>query len=340
MIYRVFPYQDAFIAKDLRQNTGRDEILELGYCSRAGLSSAARILLSFQSDEIQKILQKNSGKNFQAVVRLFSAEKRNVPASYDIEVYTLQQTWNEGIGRVTDGNVWTQAVSWFSRNGKEDWEKPGGTIGKLPFRIIHRDQSMLEFFGDLEIDVSSELRKGNFESILIKLADEELVQDGTHLSFFSSNTHTIFVPYLEIRYENSTYSTDKPVLIQPCLVSPKNLPETLTKGDKIRVNLGVKPQFPKRVFSTASLYLEEYVLPETTYWGIQDTYSTNMVVNFSVGTKVEADSEGSFIRLDTSYLPSERFLGLVLKVESEQSEYVYHLGTPFRIRRYAERGIQ
>lgn len=328
---RIYPLQDVFISRGLLQNTGRDEILEIGYCGRVGAETSARILLDFSVKEFTRAVE-GLGE-YKAILHLYSAVRRNIPATYTLQVYRITETWKEGLGRVTDERAWTAGVSWTSRDGDRDWSQAGGTVGDLITEIVFNENT-LEEKGDLEIDVTKLVKSEKLGSILIRVKEEEsFFNNGSNLAFFSSNTHTIYRPCVEIVVDDSVRKTCLPELSRNAIVSPINLQESYLMGDKEEIRLGVKPTYPGRRFTTASLYLEKYVLPEKSYWGIKDAYTADMIVDFSEGTKLSADDSGNFFTLDTGLLTSERYLDLLVKTEISGSVHTYKVGSSFRIRR-------
>ena len=171
---------------------------------------------------------------------------------------------------------------------------------------------------DLDIDLSDykeQLRES--EGLLLKLQNEDTE---TRLTYFSSNTHTVYRPYLEFIVDDSSRESELPVLESSINMSVKDLKEFYRFGDKIRLDLGVHPKYPKRTFSTSSLYLDSYILPEESYWGIKDEYTEEMVVEFNPGTKLSAGKEGNFFNLDTELLEPERYYRLLVQVNNDKRE--------------------
>lgn len=329
---RFFPIQDAFIVEGLCQGTGRDEILEIGSCNRPCAESSARILIEFSTADLTNFVSDLTAP-YRAVLHLYAAARRNIPAQYKIECYELIEAWSEGLGRVTDSRFWTPGVSWTSRDGREDWEVPGGTIGP-EVTVLDFTESDLEGRGDLEIDVTTLLQSGRLRSLLLKSGDEDsFYRNGTNLAFFSSNAHTIYKPCIEISYDDSVHDSVLDRVRGNMTVVPVTLQPFYNLGDKVRIGLRPRPLYPPRVFSTSSLYLNNYILPENSYWGIRDTYTADILVDFSAGTKISADNSGNYFILDTDLLTSERYLDLLVRVESDGTVNTYKVGSPFRIKR-------
>lgn len=311
-IQRIYPIQDAFIAQELLQNTGKDEILKLGHCNVEKSTGPGRILMTFDQMQIREAVV--GKENVQITLHMFVAKRSRIPSQYSIEIYKLQENWIEGIGKSVDVPVWTSDVSWTDRYAGAPWTVPGGTISDIPVTVIPFSGSD----GDIRVNLTSQILNEGLYNILLKFSDEDRLYDQkTTVSFYSSNTHTIYSPYLEIISEDSKFEPTLPVATSSYVVTALGMYEKITKGDVVDIRIGVHPQYPVRTFSTASLYLDRLVLPGTSYWGIKDSHTTEMMVDFSQGTKISADSFGSYFRLDTSILPSERYMDLLIKVEDE-----------------------
>ena len=177
---------------------------------------------------------------------------------------------------------------------------------------------------DLDLDITQMVQtwvgeEAN-EGLLIAFAEEATaLQDRSRVSFFSRNTHTIYRPYLQVSWDDSSFESSLPV-VDPnyCSTSLDNFKLEYRAGDNITFRVGARPLYPARVFSTSSLYRTNYVLPETSYWGIKDEYTNEMVVDFDrEGTKISADESGSFFRFDTSALEPDRYYRFLIQILTE-----------------------
>lgn len=330
-VQRIYPVQDAFIVPGLVQNTGQDEILELGFCNRDGATGSSRILMQFDPEEIKKAV--DGLESFTATLCMFNALSLRLPTRFSISFHKVLESWIEGRGRVTDGSCWTSDISWTNRSKDEIWSEEGGSIEPEPFSVFTASTNLHSTI-DIQLDVTQQVKEGQFDSILLKFVEEiEMFEQKTHISFFSSNTHTVFRPYLEIRVDDSFRDSELETVSQEYRIVPTNLQSSYVRGEVVDVRLGVCPRFPSRVFSTSSIYQQPYLLPENSYWGIKDTYTANMLVDFGKGTKISADSLGNFFTLDTNLLPSERYLNIMVQTEIGCHKKITSLNTPFKIKR-------
>lgn len=192
---------------------------------------------------------------------------------------------------------------------------------------------------DINIDITpivqDWIRAKYNEGIVIGLEDESVADTlGTTISFFSRETHTIYSPYLEIAWDNTTYeSTLHPVSSSSACVNIQNLQKSYSVEDKVQLRLGVRPQYPARVFSTSSLYRGDHILPENSYWGIKSEYTGEMVVPFSEYTKIGADNSGSYIDISMNLLEPERYYRLLIRIEDSISKITLDTKNIFKVTR-------
>ena len=106
-------------------NTGLDEILEL--CKRPGNDGTtllkSRALLKFDMTEVSESLAKYSKtvNDCKFVLQLYTAEAKNLAASYTVTAKMLGQSWVNGTGFLsaltTNGATWNYPLSgsnWIS----------------------------------------------------------------------------------------------------------------------------------------------------------------------------------------------------------------------------------
>ena len=83
--------------------------------------------------------------------------------------------------------------------------------------------------------------------------------------------------------------------------------------EKIRINS--RPQFPERVFQTASIYTTNFYLPTASFYAVKDLDTNEFVIDFDTTyTKISADNESSFFTLYMNGLEPERYYQILLKV--------------------------
>ena len=90
-----------------------------------------------------------------------------------------------------------------------------------------------------------------------------------------------------------------------------------------RFRLNVRPQYPARVFSTASFYTTNYYLPTASYYAIKDLDTDEFVVEFDDSyTKISADSNSSYFDLYMNGFEPERYYKILIKTTLDGSTKV------------------
>ncbi|NDC57146.1 MAG: hypothetical protein EBZ69_10155, partial [Alphaproteobacteria bacterium] len=145
------------------------------------------------------------------------------------------------------------------------------------------------------------------------------------LSYFSVDTHTIYPPTLEMRWDDSSYSTGSLSTISnsDTVVTIANNTSNYKWGTKYKFRINARDKYPARVFTTASLYTTNKLLPAQSYWAIQDAKTQEMVVDFDESyTKISADATSNYFFLYTGGLEPERYYKILIKTVLSSGEYV------------------
>ena len=102
MIYRIYPNKDNTIyEKDSLklQNTGKDQILEVGKFygdDNITFVGNSRILLAFDLGEFSSSVADGTITSPQYRLRLENVESAELQDDFDLFVYPLKESWNEG----------------------------------------------------------------------------------------------------------------------------------------------------------------------------------------------------------------------------------------------------
>ena len=136
MIYRIYPKKDATLYEDTprkEQNTGKDEILEIGKFysdDNTTLLGNSRAVLEFDLNEISQSIVSGDITSPQYRLRVENIESREIESNYDLFVYPLYQGFTEGVGSEADIPHNTTHVSWVSRSLSETWDITNSTVDK------------------------------------------------------------------------------------------------------------------------------------------------------------------------------------------------------------------
>lgn len=345
-VYRIYPEKDTFIFSEptvagTYGNAGRDEVLEIGgYPDANSVGRSNRAIVQFSTTDITNTLNTKVTGNWSSSLHLYLAEAGELPQSYTLYAYPVSQSWINGTGKRDDNPVNITGVSWKYRDAATtEWVSLGGDfINTISGSQTHN----LTSNHDVNIDVTS-IVDGYYSGsipnhgLLIKLQDslENETTASINLKYFSSDTHTIYPPYLEFKWDDTTYSTTLTELnTDIATISIKNHKEKYSDSGKIRFRLSCRPKYPVRTFTTSSIYLTEYVLPQQSYWGIKDEFTDEMVIDFdNTFTKVSADNTGNYFDVYMDTLQPERFYRLLVKTTLNSSTVVIDNKNIFKVTR-------
>lgn len=345
-VYRIYPEKDTTIwsAPDIAGrygNAGRDEILEVGgYPDTVNpvVGRTKRSILQFRTSEILSTVNSKTSGLISASLNLTLANASELPHGYTIYTHPVSQSWTNGLGKFGDDPVNLTGCSWQHRNAASDaWDTLGGDYTSTYTSSITKD---LLSEHDLSIDVSNIVEQHYSSSIpnygiLLKLQDEyeNYTSSSITLKYYSSNTNTIFDPYLEFKWDDSSYSSTLTELSTDiCTVNIKNHKEKYSYGDDVRLRISARPKYPARQFTTSSIYLTEYKLPSNSHYGIKDEYSNKMIVDFdSTYTKVSADNTSSYFDINMGMFKPERFYRVLVKTTLNNSTVVLDSECVFKV---------
>lgn len=345
-IKRLKPIQDTFIVQTgTGASFGTDEILELGHCLRFDATGSSRIILEFMTNEVEALLGDHSLS--RATLNLKFAHAENLPPVWGVDITEIDTEWTEGLGHVYDIPGSTNGASWYRPKGteiEEYWE--GGLKLDDEQNLIwkHEYFTGYEASKDIQLDVTEWvynwiLRESRALGFLIKLSNEKLAQDWlTRICYYSSETHTVYGPYLELSFDDSVIEGE-PAVADPTnlYVEAKNLKGSYYIGERARIDLLSRPEYPRRTFTTSSIYRDAGELIPNARWGLRDEYTGEMFVPFNeFGTRCSYDSRGNYFILDTDLLEPERYYRLLIEVETENSRRIYDPKQTFRVTKHGE----
>jgi hypothetical protein len=164
-------------------------------------------------------------------------------------------------------------------------------------------------------------------------ADETSSTNRGNLKFFSSNTHTVFAPKLEVTWNSQTFITGSLKRIPSSNVSilPKNLKEAYTSGEVDKVYLVVRDLYPDKRFDAVQRYKNMYYLPSSSYYRLTDVASGVKIYDFNSYSPVDCDASGSYIILDTTGLNVDRYYSLDLKIVTGSLVFFPEFNHTFKI---------
>jgi len=196
-------------------------------------------------------------------------------------------------------------------------------------RVTDLDKSNSTRNTDIYMDVTAAIRTwqsgSNGKTIpnygfLLQFSDtdEALANKFGSLSFFSRETHTIYVPKLLMLFDKSSFATGS--LSEFNIDSYTIYTDLKSEYSDISVNkirIFCRDKYPQK--SPTNLFPEDTVkyLPTGSLYSIRDAGTEEVVIPFNTNyTKISCDSISNFINLDMSGLMPERYYRLIFKVTS------------------------
>jgi len=275
-------------------------------------------------------------------LHLWLAEAGEVPQSYTLYTYPISQSWTNGTGKRDDSPVNVTGVTWKHTDSQTtEWTNLGGDF--ITSSVSGSQLHDLTSNHDVNIDVTSIIDSyysGSLDNhgMLIKLQDslEQETTSSINIKYFSADTNTIYPPYLEFKWDDSTYSTTLSELSTDiATIGVKNHKEKYSDSDKVRFRLSARPKYPTRSFVTSSIYLTNYALPTASYWGIKDEFTDQMVVDFDNDyTKISADNTGGYFDVYMDSLQPERYYRLLVKTTIDNNTIVIDNKNIFKVTRH------
>jgi hypothetical protein len=343
-VYKIFPEESATLYSFYPlTNTGLDEIIEIStFESINSTNEVSRGIIKFPTDQINDVITNKVGNNtFDTYLKLYLANASSVPVDYTLYCYPISGSWEKGTGRLANVPATSDGAMWSYRDQDSGsvWYNgtsfPALTTGS--FRSGSNSGGGLWYTGsyeatqsftpitskDIEIKTTFTVDKWYSGSIsnngfILKHSPttEFTTQSKFELKYFSENTHTIYPPCLEIRWNDFSYSTGSlstvtSDLIVASIINNKN---DYQQDSVQRFKINVRDRYPARTFQTSSVYLNNKLLPITSYWSIKDLDTDEIVIDYDTTyTKISADSTGNYFDVYMNGLEPERYYKLLIK---------------------------
>ena len=197
--------------------------------------------------------------------------------------------------------------------------------GYCNLSFIDKEYFVFSYYDDKDINIdvtkitiawySSSIPNNGF----IVKQEQEFINDinvQPHLKYFSIDTHTIYPPCLEFKWNDTIINSGSLSFIttQPFEVSINNNPGIFYSGSINKFRVFARPTYPTRVFQTASLYTQNSYLPTSSYYAIKDLDTNEYVVDFdSSYTKLSIDTTSSYFSLNMNGFEPERYYKILIQ---------------------------
>jgi len=364
-VYRIFPEKDTFISTEIPTgNAGKDEIVEIGgYPDFSVTGQTNRILVQYRTSEIQDVITSKIGAtNYSASLCMYLADATELPVDYTLYAYPISGAWDSGVGKFGDVPTNTSGVSWKYRQVGESsaWStssftagvtasfQPGSTqgggtwyTGSAGINLEFTQSHILNSTNDVNINVTRAVQLLNANTLtnngfILKLPNnlEYNTTSSIRLKYFGVDTNTIYPPFLEFKWDDSTYNTGSLSVLSnsTSVINLTNSKGKYADDGKQRFRLSARPKYPPRSFTTTSAFLTNYALPSASYWGLRDENTEEMIVDFDTNfTKISCDPNGAFFDIYMDGLQPERYYRLLVKTTLDGSTTVIDNQNIFKV---------
>jgi hypothetical protein len=348
-IYKIFPEKSATLYSFYPAlNTGLDEILELStYESIDGTNEVSRPIIKFPQDEILGLSNLvSNAPSVDVYLRLSLANASQLPLDYTIHCHPLAVDWNVGTGRlgdsptITDGVSWAfttelSGSTWFDTSIPETTGSYSTNVGGglwYTSSLYEATQSFTRVSSkDIELKITNTLDAwfnstiGNY-GVILKHSDslEFTTASKFETKYFSGNTHTIYPPCLEVRWDDFSYSSSLSTATSPNIVATLANNQSEYQQDSVqRFRVNVRDRYPARAFTATSVYLNNKTLPTSSYYSIKDLDTEEIVVDYDeVYTKISADNTSNYFDVYMNGLEPERYYKILIKTTINGSTLV------------------
>ena len=340
--------------------------------AQGDLPAVNRALIQFDNSDLNNIITNTvATSSYQVSLRLYLANAGNLPLDYTIQAYPVSQSWDMGTGRVADDPKTDNGCSWTfaGESGSNRWTTTGfsnyvtASFGSTVGGSTWYTGSTETFEGDLldpesgqVFDYTSNKDINMFVTDTVRLwltgsggivnngfvvKLDDTVEFGTNFvstNFFSMDTHTIYPPALEIKWDDSmvdnyfiTGSGTGSIVTSSAFISKfTNLQSTFEDSMIYNFEVKTRDTFPARSFQTQSVYLNTKLLPTSSYWAIKDAKTGEMVVDFDSNfTKLSMNSGSNYFKVYMDGLEPERYYQLMVQTIVGDETIVVDSGTDY-----------
>jgi hypothetical protein len=354
-------------------NTGLDEIIEASlttFTDGSPSPQASRFLVQFADDDIDSAIalipaNKYQSGSWNAKLQCFVAESEGLSLDTTVKCFPVAKSWGMGTGHYLDVPMVTNGTSWVwsDYSGSTPWVSsiPTGATSSYTSSVFAgggiwytgSQYSASVTFNyrtdkDIDLNVTNTVRAWTTSSVSAQLPnygfivkqDLEFVDNNNYqpqLKYFSVDTNTIYPPALQISWDdfswNTGSSTQTVLNTLPATINLAENPGIFYNQSINRFRLNARPEFPVQLWTTSSVYLNNYFLPSgSTTWAIKDLETNEYVVNFdNTYTQVSADATSSYFDVYMDFLQPERYYTILIKTTVDGSTIVFNNQYSFKV---------
>mgnify|MGYP003111928500 CR=1 FL=1 len=354
MHHFIFPSQDTWISSGSstvtgesfkNQNFGRDQILEVKKeFYNSSFNYPTRALVNFSGTEFTELSKSVSEGTIPSDAKYYlklyeAAGNAEMTEEYILDVKPISQSWTEGTGKFGDDPKNTNGCSWENRSNPiggtaVTWADAGTTV----LSVSSSTQTFTNQSPDVNVEVTDMVNMWYQEQeenygMLVRFSGSQETDSETfgHLKFFSRNTHTIFSPRLEVRWDDSSFDSDATASLNTLDTSGttdnflymRGLREEYREGERVKFRVGARKRYIQKTFSTSVQTISSSWFPSNSgSYAIKDVATDEFIVPFSSYTSMSLDTEGMYFNqwLDGFYPDRVYKIQLKLKYNDEQEQ--------------------
>jgi hypothetical protein len=226
-------------------------------------------------------------------------------------------------------------------------------LNNYPFEIKIYDveiraRYLIETDKDINLKVTDRVRAWTTRSAPAQLPnygfilkqDVEFVDNNNYqpqLKYFSVDTNTIYPPDLQISWDdfswNTGSSTQTVLNTLPANINLAENPGVFYSQSINRFRINARPEYPVQLWTTGSVYLNNYFLPSgSTTYAIKDLETNEYIVDFNnTYTQVSADATSSYFDVYMDFLQPERYYTILIKTTIDGSTIVFNNQYSFKV---------
>ena len=362
-------------------NTGADEILEINKVvnQNGSVQNISRALIQFDYTDISSSIQQGKiPSTAKYYLNLYDAGSEELLRNQNLFAYMVSgSSWTEGNGKLDHNPVTTDGVSYQYRNqdSKTPWVTgsvltDGGawwTGSQGGQYKVSSSFAMTKATQDVRIDVSDLVKNHIYSSSLFPnqgfIIKRESLYTGSsdfsynpgsdttkdessstrlgNLKFFSTDTHTIYPPKLEVMWNDSSWSTGSlsalsSTDLENLKVYFKNLRTEYKEGSIVKLRVVGRELYPTTAFATTPSELTVKYLPSgSIYYQVKDADTEEVIIPYGTGSAISCDSSGNYFNLWMNGFQSERNYRLGVKIVSGSGttdEQVHYFDNEYEFR--------
>tara|TARA_R100001377_G_C3190087_1_gene110195 strand:- start:100 stop:1239 length:1140 start_codon:yes stop_codon:yes gene_type:complete len=286
----------------------------------------------------------NHALSSSVYLNLRASDASDLLHSYEIKAFPISESWVNGNGNFSDEPITKNGASWYYSDNDDvqtKWNTGSALSGNTSAGTTETagggtwitgsgyeaSQSFQNQSPDIRMNVSDIVQKWLEQSasnngFIIKrpYVNEISGEVLGNLKFFGRESHTIFVPRLEVVWNDTTFTNTSSTEISSDVYVPyfKNIKAEYRRTGIAKFRIGVRPEFPEKAYQTESFYLTGERLPTSSFYSIIDSVTDETIIPFdTVSSKIDCDVNGSFFKLRMDSFMPERFYKIMLKIERD-----------------------